>query len=955
MVLTARPGAAADVLLGRYAVGGLIARGGSAEVYRARDLEHGREVAVKLLKSEFVGSSGASRFLREVRLLSTLSHPNIMPVLDSGESEGRLFVVLPLMEGGTLRARLDRERQLPLAEAVRLTCTLGDALHSAHQQGVIHRDVKPENILFSGATPFLADFGIARAIERASWDTPTTTGVALGTPAYMSPEQAAGEGDIDRRTDVYSLGCVLYEMIAGMQAFTGPTRQSVIAQHFTEGPRPLRIYRPTVPAALEEVVAKAMMPLPADRYQTAAEFTQALASLPAETASGTEYPRRAATRRSWHMRPALAAASAVAAGLVLWLLLAPRPGALDPNRIVVFPLAPRGVVRFAPSAGDEVALLIGTAFEHTEPLRWIDGWAWLDSTQRANPMLVTARQARRIARDRGARFYLQGLLVGRADSTTVITRLVDAAGDSVVAQGSASGGPSPESLPLLGLRAVTQVLPHLVDPGRPIDLSPIASRDPAAVASFLWGEREYRQSHFAGALGHYRRAVAQDSGLAFAALKGAQAANWTERNAEAERLLSVALASEGALPPRYAQFARGLQAYLRGDADVAAMHFDLALELDPDWSEGWTALGEVYFHLFPNGQFVDSVAARAFDRARRLDRGFAPPVFHLTELALREGRQATADSLAADFQGFQPDSNWALQLQLTVGCARGDVNRDAWRRWAASHPIEVTKAARSLALLARRYDCAEEGFRAVLDADAVPVDARWMATLGLQSVLVATGRVADARRAIDAAVKSGLRQAMTLYLVDAAAGLGMEDGATEAMWLIAGDYRGMPGYRLWYHATWERRRRNGDSLAAIAAALQANAGRSGSADDRFFADVVLADLAVVRHDTAAALRRLATLRPRGPPAAITWGLWESVPAERLMLAELLLARGRHDDARKVADTFDHPHAVVNLVYLPASLVIRVRAAQALDDDRMERRYLEQLALLGRSDLLKSLR
>lgn len=245
--------------------------------------------------------------MHEIRLTAQLVHPNIVPVLDSGELDGRPYFVLPFMEGGTLRTRLARERQLPLEDVIALGITIAGALQFAHGHGLIHRDVKPENILFSDGVPCLADFGTARALERATSDPTTSTGIVRGTPAYMSPEQASGEHEYDGRSDIYSLACVLYEAVAGIQPFVGPTTQAVISQRLTHAPRPVSVYRPTVPTELEEVLAKATALVPADRYQSAGELAGALeAVVPA-----LSRPRR--SPRSGMRRKALMAGAAAIA------------------------------------------------------------------------------------------------------------------------------------------------------------------------------------------------------------------------------------------------------------------------------------------------------------------------------------------------------------------------------------------------------------------------------------------------------------------------------------------------------------------------------------------------------------------------------------------------------------------------------------------------------------------
>jgi eukaryotic-like serine/threonine-protein kinase len=263
-------------LSGRYHLEHELGRGGMATVYLARDLKHDRDVALKVLHSELAASLGTERFQREIRLAARLQHPHILTVLDSGEAGGRLWFTMPYVEGENLRSRLNRERQLGLEDAVRIGREAALALEYAHQHGVIHRDIKPENLLLTkdGST-LVADFGIARALAVGDPEL-TGTGIAIGTPAYMSPEQASGARDIDARTDIYSLGAVLYEMLAGEAPFSAPTAQAMIARRFTDTPRLLRTLRDTVPESIERAVAKALAKVPGDRFSTASQFAQAL-------------------------------------------------------------------------------------------------------------------------------------------------------------------------------------------------------------------------------------------------------------------------------------------------------------------------------------------------------------------------------------------------------------------------------------------------------------------------------------------------------------------------------------------------------------------------------------------------------------------------------------------------------------------------------------------------------
>jgi len=260
----------------RYQIEREIGAGGMATVYLARDLRHHRPVALKILKSELAAVLGGERFLSEIRVTANLQHPNLLQLFDSGEADGRLFYVMPYVAGESLRARLNRERQLPVEEAIRIASQVASALHYAHRHEVIHRDLKPENILMQEGQPLVADFGIALAASHAAGDRITQTGMSLGTPSYMSPEQAAGDKQIDARTDIYSLGALLYEMLTGDPPHTGNTAQAIMARVLTEKPRSVRATRASVPPHVEAVIERALEKLPADRFSSAQEFADVL-------------------------------------------------------------------------------------------------------------------------------------------------------------------------------------------------------------------------------------------------------------------------------------------------------------------------------------------------------------------------------------------------------------------------------------------------------------------------------------------------------------------------------------------------------------------------------------------------------------------------------------------------------------------------------------------------------
>ena len=312
--------------LGRsYRIDRELGAGGMATVYLAHDLKHEREVAIKVLHPDLGAALGAERFLSEIKTTAKLQHPHILPLLDSGEADGLLYYVMPLVTGETLRARLERERQLPVADAVRVAREVASALDYAHRQGVIHRDIKPENILLQDGSAVVADFGIALAVQTAGGQRMTQTGLSLGTPQYMSPEQAMGERVIDARSDIYALGAVTYEMLVGEAPFTGPSVQAIVARVLTEEPRSIAVQRKAVPEGVEQAVVRALEKLPADRWATAGEFAAALSDRGAATghASRPTVARGAAAQRGpSRLRPLLAFTTGVvltAAAGALWL------------------------------------------------------------------------------------------------------------------------------------------------------------------------------------------------------------------------------------------------------------------------------------------------------------------------------------------------------------------------------------------------------------------------------------------------------------------------------------------------------------------------------------------------------------------------------------------------------------------------------------------------------------
>jgi serine/threonine-protein kinase len=662
-------------LADRYAVERELGRGGMATVYLAQDLKHDRPVALKVLHPELAATLGPERFLQEIRLAARLQHPHILTVLDSGQAAGRLWFTMPFVEGESLRDRLSREKQLPVGEAVRITVEAARALDFAHRHGVIHRDIKPENILLCDAQAMVADFGIGRALGApAPGEQLTETGIVVGTPAYMSPEQASGERALDGRTDVYGLGLVLHEMIAGEPPFTGPTAQAILSRKLTTLPRPLRELRDTVPPAVEQAVLRAIARTPADRFRTAGEFADALVSEPAH-AVGSPTPAPAAARRrtSWRWPAIVAAAVLLLAGAVVGLRRSgDRPSPLDSSLVAV---APFDVLQPAHALWREGLVdLLSRNLDGAGPLRTV------------SPTVVVRRSrgradrtaAEALARGTGAGLVLYGALVpAGTDSVRLAATVVDVRTGQVAAEADVRGHSGridqlADTLAMRVLRGLGQT--RLIGAVR---TSGLGSRSLPALRAFLRGEQSFRRTQWDSARTHYETALAEDTAFALAYWRLGTVRGWVY--GVNDSLVHVYYLRAGALnrglAPReslliacdslLATLAEGDTPDSAADANLQRLFrtTDQLVQHYPTDPESWVALGEARNH-FGNGRGVSwENTLDAFARAIALDSAYAPSYLHAVDLAVAIEDYAVARRYARSFLALRPGGEHAQSLK----------------------------------------------------------------------------------------------------------------------------------------------------------------------------------------------------------------------------------------------------------------------------------------------------
>ena len=615
-------------LTDRYRIERELGRGGMATVYLAHDLRHDRPVALKVFRPELAAALG-QRFLLEIRVAAKLSHPHILTVHDSGETAGLLWYTMPVVDGESLRHRIRREGPLPVEEAVRLARTVAKALDFAHAHGIVHRDIKPENILLFGNEPMVADFGIALAVDAIGQDRLTQTGLSLGTPAYMSPEQACAEPRLDGRTDIYSLGCVLYEMLAGEPPYTGPTPQAVVARRLTEPPPPLRTVR-DLPEALEQAIYRALARSPADRFATARDFGRAITEA-VTSAPGTPLSRPAAPALRRRSPKALAGALLLALVLGLaWIASRRSSTGVPPaqTQLAVLPFSVPGAGAFAYLVEGMVDLL-SRNLNGVETLVTVDPGRVMSALRAGEERGVQdADRGGDIARRLGAGQYVLGSVHAAGGRLRIQAQLYrhDSIAGRPIAQAVVEG----DSAALFDL--VDELSAQLLvrrgqgQGARLAQTAALTTSSLPALKVYLDAERNLRAARFDSAVAGFQLAVGLDTSFALAHYRLAVAAMWTGRMGLLAPAMARALARDDRLAERDRRLLLAFADLVRGAPDLAERQYREILEAYPDDLEARFQLANLlYTYNAPRGR-PPAEAGEQYSHVLEVDPEFLCPI-----------------------------------------------------------------------------------------------------------------------------------------------------------------------------------------------------------------------------------------------------------------------------------------------------------------------------------------
>jgi tetratricopeptide (TPR) repeat protein len=660
----------------RYRLDRELGRGGMAIVWLARDLRLDCDVAIKFLPPELARVLGTERFQREVRFAASLSHPHILPAFDTGgELSGRLWYAMPYVAGESLRDRINREKQLPVDAAVAITVQVASALAFAHSHGILHRDIKPENILLVEGEAVVADFGIARALDAAGGSSLTETGLAIGTTAYMSPEQCTASPDIDGRSDVYSLGCVLYEMLAGEPPHTGVTPQAIIAKRMTTPAPSIRVVREGIPPAIDAAIQKALARSPADRFPSAAALADALKA----ASSGTSALPASASYSSHRLVGIAATVVFLGLGAVVARRFLGYSGATaDSRTLAVLPFRVTGPD--PDNMGESMVDLLTANLSGAAGLRLVSAQTVLSRSKR--DLGVGAASADEaallgVARQVGARHALTGSVVRIGGELRLIAEVYDAGSGKSEGRAEVSG--ASDSLSVLVDRLSENLIKSSflgrIEGVTAPSLARVTSTSLPALKHYLAGEQKFRAARAPEAISEFQAAVELDSTFALALYRLSLVKGWSvsphSLGAGTPDYAAQAARHASRLPPREAALTQALVLMNNGMTEsIDSLKAFVALY--PQDAEGWFLLGDAAFHLGGAKLEPRETFRQALRRSIELDPDFGPAYLHLTEDAFDRQDSAMVRQNLAALRRIDPSSDKATGIGLAWALVWGD-------------------------------------------------------------------------------------------------------------------------------------------------------------------------------------------------------------------------------------------------------------------------------------------
>ena len=673
-------------LADRYTIEKELGAGGMATVYLAEDVKHRRKVAVKVLRPELSETVGPERFVREIEIAAGLHHPHILPLYDSGEAGGFLFYVMPYVEGESLRDRIAREGELPIADAVRILKEVADALAKAHAQGVVHRDIKPDNVMLADRHALVADFGVAKAVSEATGrHAVTTAGVALGTPSYMSPEQAAADPGVDHRADIYAFGALAYEMLTGAPPFTGTSAQQILAAHMTEPATPVTTRRAAVPGPLADVVMRCLEKKPADRWQRAEELVTRLEAIATPSGGMTPTDTRPVAAPVVDRTPAAkwggVTVAAVLVALIGWFAFGRGGPAtpLDDNLVVVLPFRVVGSDDQVADLREGMVDLMATYLTgedgtpaSADPGTVISAWRGQVSSDRED---LGEDEAIALARTLGAGFVLTGAAV-ESDARLVLRGTLASVDGSAPSVQANVEGPADSALALLP-RFVGQLLAQTAGIGAEQSASLTSSLP--ALRAYLRGQAEYRGGRYRPAVSRFTEALETDSNFALAGVGLIKANGWAvsagpDVAALARRAAWNGRSGLGAKDRAIVSAVMGTNGTAPDDGASLLEARRAAVRIAEDRAEAWYYLGDTYFH---DGALlgVDDAfrqADQAFKRAVEHDSTVAGTLQHLLLMAVYRGDTVEVRRWARLTDAAEGDSTIGSVNRWIAAVALGD-------------------------------------------------------------------------------------------------------------------------------------------------------------------------------------------------------------------------------------------------------------------------------------------